>query len=641
MAAKPSIAMASGAWGSSPRGVCLGVLSLCFACSEVSPPGEPQLVESSHTPRDLPRLRQALTPPPPITGGSMEITADGALAVVADPDRDQISLVDLKSGEAVKTFEVEAAEPGRVALSSDGAKAWVVLRRAGQLATIDLQARSLSREAVCAAPRSVAEHPEQGLLMACAGGEVLRLDARGQVRDRTYVDTDLRDLLVSGSSIFVTRFRSAELLSLNEDLQVTRRWQPRGQNSRQGGRVVPRVAWRARLTPEGRVVMIHQLHRETPVVINVHTPHNDGEVDSEGRRLRKETESRSSPGYGSPPPSNDAQAQDLGCNGGLVHAAVSCFDDEGVASTFVVPGAVLAVDLSLRPRGDTDADTEVILAVPGNEEDTVVSTFALRAGPFDDCAEVEVDEQGAQPVAVAVAPDGELFTLDRRFGELHGSALGTVELDAQERDVFDSGHDLFHVNTGAGIACAGCHPEGRDDGHTWDFTTLGLRRTQNLALGGIRGTEPFHWNGDMPEFVDLVGEVFSRRMGGPRVKGKHVTAFLDWVDQIPALEVESHRSAEQVARGKALFEDAEVGCTECHSGDRLSNNQSYFVGTGFELQVPTLLGIAHRAPYMHNGCAQTLAERFDPECGGGNEHGVTSTLDASQLDDLVAYMETL
>jgi cytochrome c peroxidase len=48
-----------------------------------------------------------------------------------------------------------------------------------------------------------------------------------------------------------------------------------------------------------------------------------------------------------------------------------------------------------------------------------------------------------------------------------------------------------------------------------------------------------------------------------------------------------------------------------------------------------------RAPYMHDGCATTLKDRFDPNCGGGDKHGVTSHLTPAEIDDLVAYLETL
>ncbi|HKO95150.1 MAG TPA: cytochrome-c peroxidase, partial [Polyangiaceae bacterium] len=65
------------------------------------------------------------------------------------------------------------------------------------------------------------------------------------------------------------------------------------------------------------------------------------------------------------------------------------------------------------------------------------------------------------------------------------------------------------------------------------------------------------------------------------------------------------------------------------------------VGTGGSFQVPGLLGLALRPPYMHSGCAKTLLERFQPECGGGDAHGKTSQLSEAQKLDLVAYLSSL
>ncbi|MFT3764096.1 MAG: c-type cytochrome [Minicystis sp.] len=93
-----------------------------------------------------------------------------------------------------------------------------------------------------------------------------------------------------------------------------------------------------------------------------------------------------------------------------------------------------------------------------------------------------------------------------------------------------------------------------------------------------------------------------------------------------------------------MFFRSDVGCADCHSGRHFTNNQNFDVGTGHKIQVPTLLGVASRAPFMHDGCAATMHNRFDPAkaaCNGGDLHGKTSHLSASDIDDLVAYLETL
>jgi cytochrome c peroxidase len=96
-----------------------------------------------------------------------------------------------------------------------------------------------------------------------------------------------------------------------------------------------------------------------------------------------------------------------------------------------------------------------------------------------------------------------------------------------------------------------------------------------------------------------------------------------------------------VARGQALFGDPSVGCTSCHSGPHFTNNQTVDVSTGGPFQVPRLVDVAFHAPYLHDGRAATLRDRFDPALGGGDSHGHTSQLSAAQIDDLVAYLSSL
>ncbi len=63
---------------------------------------------------------------------------------------------------------------------------------------------------------------------------------------------------------------------------------------------------------------------------------------------------------------------------------------------------------------------------------------------------------------------------------------------------------------------------------------------------------------------------------------------------------------------------------------------------------PSLVGVSWRAPYLHAGCAPSLIDRFDLTlidaltglpCAG-TLHGNTAQLDASQIADLVAYVQT-
>jgi mono/diheme cytochrome c family protein len=213
-----------------------------------------------------------------------------------------------------------------------------------------------------------------------------------------------------------------------------------------------------------------------------------------------------------------------------------------------------------------------------------------------------------------------------------------VEIALADESRDDTGHDLFHLRAGNGIACASCHAEGGDDGHVWDFEDKGPRRTQYLRAG-LAGTEPLHWDGELPTFADLAEQVFVGRMGGSVVNPQQIAAAARWVDQQPRLAV-TPDDPDAAERGRALFESEQVGCSGCHSGEHLTDNRTVDVGTGGPIQVPSLRGVAFHAPYLHDGCAASLEERFG-QCGGGDQHGNTSQLSAEEQADLIAYLETL
>jgi DNA-binding beta-propeller fold protein YncE len=87
---------------------------------------------------DLGPLVRQPEPPPPISGGTLAVAPDGKTAVAADADRDRIYIVDIASRAVTFTVALPPhAEPGRVAIDDSG-KAWIVLRRAGGVAVVDL-----------------------------------------------------------------------------------------------------------------------------------------------------------------------------------------------------------------------------------------------------------------------------------------------------------------------------------------------------------------------------------------------------------------------------------------------------------------------------------------------------------------------
>ncbi len=271
------------------------------------------------------------------------------------------------------------------------------------------------------------------------------------------------------------------------------------------------------------------------------------------------------------------------------------------------------------------------------------------AGPFIQSTTwtMPSDKVGStSATSVALDDTGQVYLFTRQpagFVVLTtGAALVTAIPVTTATSVADTGHDLFHhaAQPGGALACASCHPEGRDDGRVWNFIPQGLRRTPSL-VGGLLATAPYHWDGSLTDVSSLMTEVFTGRMGGDIEDGPHVAAvsrFLEAIPRVPLSPVPASAVA-SVAHGMALFQSATLGCTGCHSGAHYTDNATVDVGTGQAFQVPTLIGVGLRAPFLHDGCAATLTDRFG-SCGGPM-HGSTSQLSTSDIANLVNYLDTL
>src|SRR5690606_5782238 len=125
--------------------------------------------------------------------------------------------VELESLTVSEVAMPDGAELGRIVAGPPGI-VYVLGRRSGALYSIDLASASVSQEAhVCAAPRGLAFDSSAALVhVACQGGKLITLDATTFATTRELVvDVDLRDVLVTGGQLLVSRFRSAEVLLLD------------------------------------------------------------------------------------------------------------------------------------------------------------------------------------------------------------------------------------------------------------------------------------------------------------------------------------------------------------------------------------------------------------------------------------------
>jgi mono/diheme cytochrome c family protein len=550
-------------------------------------------------------------PPPvwgvPITGGTMTVSRDGSRAFVADPDRDRVYIVDLVTERLSETIELAPrSEPGRV-VEDEAGRIHVGLRGSGELLTITGVDRQLRY--VCGEPRGLASQGEL-VHVACATGELVTLAAGGGDPVRLVrLERDLRDVIVRGTGLAVTTFRSAQVIQLDDQGAIVTRITPpiteRFDFNFDGvGNIQakPEVAWRTIALPDGRLAIAHQ--RRLGTTLKVITG-----------------------GYGGQ------------CGPGAVESTLSFVNTDGTAFA-AAPffNGSLPVDLAVSP---TNGDIAVVSA--GHDSVLLVSASSSMTPDRGDCGSAPATEmpgfQVGAPTSVAFRPNGALITFFPEAGGLTiqdgGIPRGITLTDKPESDI---GRSLFHRTTAVGLACASCHPEGRDDGGVWTFDTLGLRRTQNLG-GGIKSRAPYHWGGDMPTLHTLITDVFTDRMSGDPVTQQEEWALGNWLDRVPAPRGVVADSA-AVSRGEELFNSSETGCRSCHTGTLLTNNKLANVGTSGMLKVPSLVGVGGRAPYLHNGCAATLEARFGA-CGGGDAHGHTSQLSATELADLIAYLESI
>jgi hypothetical protein len=102
----------------------------------------------------FPPTTTASVRPPPISGGTLLVTANGAQAIVADPDRNAIYGVSVAQQQLAFTVALQPGdEPGR--LAEDGAqRVHVALRGGGALVTLDERPARLSSDAPCARPHA-------------------------------------------------------------------------------------------------------------------------------------------------------------------------------------------------------------------------------------------------------------------------------------------------------------------------------------------------------------------------------------------------------------------------------------------------------------------------------------------------------
>ncbi|WP_050436325.1 hypothetical protein [Chondromyces crocatus] len=335
--------------------------------------------------------------------------------------------------------------------------------------------------------------------------------------------------------------------------------------------------------------------------------------------------------------------------------AMSIDPTSAVMRTYAVGGAV---DPYLNVATTCGAPQGITLSA---DESTA---YVLCRATYD-VAEVKLDPHDGAAF-VAAAPVLARFADDPLGGD---AATG--------RRLFYNATDRV---TSGGLACSGCHPEGRDDGHVWHearFNTsdgtqvnfVGIpenlpeeervkgvpRRTPMLA--GRIAEGPYGWHGESPDLPSrLVSGFGLHRWGGlpPHqqanldARASFLTAFLRR-GLVPPPREERKLTAEE-ERGKAIFNSDVARCARCHVPEsdytdrmayplaKLAARPGFDDEARAEFKTPSLNHVAGHAPYFHDGSATSLDDLI---ARNGNRMGQTDHLTLEERAALVAFLRTL
>jgi cytochrome c peroxidase len=242
----------------------------------------------------------------------------------------------------------------------------------------------------------------------------------------------------------------------------------------------------------------------------------------------------------------------------------------------------------------------------------------------------------------------------------HRQLAGRLELSpthsrtASPASIERDGERLFHdatISRQHWQSCASCHPDGRADGLNWDLLNDGLgnpKNTKSLVLS--MRTAPAMSLGVRPTARHAVRSGLRHILFAVRPESEAVAldAYLASLRAVPnPNRVATGALTEAAQRGQRLFEDAGVGCAQCHQAPLFTDRQLHAVGKQHRpgtpedrFDTPTLVESWRTTPYLHDGSAVSLHEVLTSR-NPGDLHGKTAHLTSEQLDDLVAYVRSL
>lgn len=634
--------------------------------------------------------------------GALAVTRDNGRILIADEDRDQLVILNRATKEITGTVALGDA-PAHVVELSDGSAA-VTTRYGNTVAIVDVGHATVTKTIpVGTEPFGLVEIADGVLAVVLAGdAQVAVVDTKAGLVTRTIdlADTDPRAVaLLADGSLYVSHMATGAFSRVRLDVAggAATRVEVATRNDF-GPRIIPEHLRSLTVDPErGTVMTAHsQANSDT-----VRAPIGDDNVGGGGTTCGysgcQQELGAVVPGITEVDPETDTVLTPAPNQNNVNGVGMSdCFDC-GFSTFSPNPPSVLN-PFEQRFGGIAISNPSAIALFDGGRGQIVVNLSSknalllkrdLTGNANDVIASVKLGN-GAQ--AIALSQDGAVAYVWNQFDmsvseielpqvddgidtaskfvpDANGQPIASAELGVVPElaatvvalaleDVLDSeastGRKMFHdatndaISANGTVACASCHPDGRNDGRTWQFV-FGPRNTPQLG-GDILDTAPFHWPGDVPTVADLNSMTVLPFMGGTGLSSEsfqYIAKFIGTIRAAPSA-VTVRGLSESELRGEAVFFSEASQCSTCHDGAHFTNNAAYDVGTKSStavadiavFQTPVLHGLNRSAPFLHDGSQRSLEDLVN-NLVATDKMGKGSTLSSNEKADLVAYLKTL
>lgn len=266
---------------------------------------------------------------------------------------------------------------------------------------------------------------------------------------------------------------------------------------------------------------------------------------------------------------------------------------------------------------------------------------------------------GRRPEALCMDDEQQKAFVINRFDDsvtvisLHGEAPAieqTISLGGRrELSEIEVGQQLFFdasLSLDGWFSCHSCHTDGHTNGgraDTFGDEDRGAPK-KVVSLLGVGASGPWAWNGSKSELEEQIRTSLIISMQCQlRTEDLPVSPLLAWLGSLPpAPGIRTARRdvppSEQISAAQALFESH--GCRECHGNDALTSSGTFDVGLYDEMgetrfNPPSLKGVSQRAPWFHDGRADSLADVLKSA-----HHNAAAPLSDEEIRQLTVLLET-